>query len=176
MLSGASIVSRAIVQNLRSVAQQQQPCGVDLTLRHVHKFTSAATIDFDNTLRRAASTAQLPFHDDETHLDAGVYRIDFNETAWMPLDCAGELQPRSTLWRSGATIEAGVIDAGYEGALGALLHVHNPAGLRLRKEAKLAQMVVHTMQQAVEGYCGIYQNSANSAGLDGTGKADGKPE
>jgi dUTP pyrophosphatase len=176
MLSGASIVSRAIVRNLRSAAEQQQPCGVDLTLRRVHVFTSQATIDFDNTRRRAANTTALPFEGDAIKLEQGVYRIDFNEAVEMPRDCAGRLEARSTLWRSGVSIKAGVIDAGYYGALGALLSVENPHGVELHQNAKLAQMVVSTLQEEVEGYRGIYQSSENSAGLNGREKADGKPE
>ncbi|KAL2024567.1 hypothetical protein VTK56DRAFT_7610 [Thermocarpiscus australiensis] len=176
MLSGASIVRRAVVRNLRSAAQQQQPCGVDLTLLRVYIFTSSATVDYDNTGRRAASTSKLPFHGDEINLKQGVYRVDFSETVMMPLGCVGMLETRSTLWRAGVSIEAGVIDAGYQGALGAQLRVDNPHGVRLGKGAKLAQMVVHTLQEEVEGYRGIYQNSENSAGLDGKEKTDGKPE
>jgi dUTP pyrophosphatase len=169
MLSGASIVTRRIVQNLRSVTQQQQPCGVDLTLLRVHKWTSPATIDFDNTRRQAAETSEVHFKDGATKLKPGAYLIDFNETVRMPRDCMGSLFGRSTLWRSGVTIQAGVVDAGYEGALGAVMEVKNSAGVYVFRGAKLAQMVVYPMEEAVEGYSGIYQLSRNSAGLDGTG-------
>jgi dUTP pyrophosphatase len=167
MLSGASIVRRQIVRNLRSAAHQQQPCGVDLTLIRVHAWTSPATIDFDNTRRRAANTAELPFEDGAVRLEQGAYRVDFNETVQMPRDCMGSLFGRSTLWRSGVTVQAGVVDAGYEGALGAVVEVKNPAGVCLLRDAKLAQMVVHPLEHAVEGYRGIYQSAATSAGLDG---------
>jgi dUTP pyrophosphatase len=139
-------------------------------------FTSPAKIDYRNTERRAASTTEFPFQDDGIHLKKGVYLVDFEESVDMPRDCAGELKTRSTLWRSGVTIEAGVIDAGYKGALGAQLNVRNPFGVRLRKGAKLAQMVVLAMEEEVDGYQGIYQNSTNSAGLDGAGKIDRHPE
>ncbi len=172
MLSGASIVKRQILRNLRSVTQQQQPCGVDLTLLSVHTWTSAATVDFDNTRRQAAETTEVLFEGDMVKLDPGSYRVDFNEKVQMPRDCTGSLFGRSTLWRAGVTVQAGVVDAGYKGALGALLEVKNPKGVNLVKGAKLAQMVVHPMQEMVDGYCGIYQSSTDSAGLDGKGIVD----
>ncbi|KAK3896822.1 dUTPase-like protein [Staphylotrichum tortipilum] len=172
MLSGASIVRRQLVRNLRSVTEQQQPCGVDLTLLRVHAWTSPATIDFDNTRRQAANTTEIFFEDNKVKLGQGAYRVDFNETVQMPRDCMGSLFTRSTLWRSGVIVHAGVVDAGYEGALGAVIEVKNSAGVYLLRGAKLAQMVVHPLEEAVEGYRGIYQSSADSAGLDGKGIAD----
>ena len=172
MLSGASIVRRQIVRNLRSVTQQEQPCGVDLTLLRVHAWTSPATIDFNNTRRQAAKTTEVLFEDDTVKLEQGAYRVDFNEDVQMPRDCMGSLFGRSTLWRSGVTVQAGIVDAGYEGALGAVLEVKNSAGVYLLRGAKLAQMVVYPLQEAVEGYCGIYQSSADSAGLHGKGIVD----
>jgi dUTP pyrophosphatase len=173
ILSGLEIVTRHLVRNLRHVAQQQQPCGVDLTLRQVSKWTSAATIDFDNTKRRGAKVSNLPF-DNTNHtitLQPGAYLIDFNETVQIPRNCMASVFPRSSLWRSGVGINAGVIDAGYEGAMGALMEVKNPNGIVLHRNAKLAQIVFGEMGETVEGYNGIYQSSTRSIGRDGTEKA-----
>lgn len=68
-------------------------------------------------------------------------------------------------------ISAGVVDAGYEGAMGALMEVKNPNGVVLYKNAKLAQIVFEDMGETVEGYSGIYQSSTSSVGRDGTEKA-----
>ncbi|KAK3321299.1 hypothetical protein B0T19DRAFT_445071 [Cercophora scortea] len=99
MLSGASIVKRAIVRNLRAVASQQQPCGVDLSLHRVLKWTSPATVDLDNSRRKAATTSELPFnHEGGTiTLDQGAYLVEFNETVSIPLDCMGQIFVRSSL-------------------------------------------------------------------------------
>jgi dUTP pyrophosphatase len=173
ILSGLEIVTRQLVRNLRHVPQQQQPCGVDLTLRQVSEWTSAATIDFDNTKRQAAKTSSLPF-DNTSHtitLQPGSYLVDFNETIQIPRNCMASVFPRSSLWRSGVGIDAGVIDAGYEGAMGALMEVKNPSGVVLYKNAKLAQVVFEEMRETVEGYNGIYQSSTSSVGRDGIEKA-----
>lgn len=71
----------------------------------------------------------------------------------------GQLFVRSSLFRSGALLSAGVMDAGYTGAVGAMLQVVNPAGLRVYWEARLGQFVFHQMSEPVEGYDGVYQGS-----------------
>ncbi|KAK0649744.1 hypothetical protein B0T16DRAFT_410638 [Cercophora newfieldiana] len=83
----------------------------------------------------------------------------------------GQIFVRSSLWRSGATLTAGVIDAGYDGALGALLDVRNPQGMVVCKDGKLGQVVVHQMEEKVEGYKGVYQGSGEIGGRDGEVKS-----
>lgn len=61
---------------------------------------------------------------------------------------------RSSLFRSGALLSAGVIDSGYNGAVGAVLQVMNPHGLLLFRDARLAQMVFHQESEPVEGCSG----------------------
>ncbi|KAG6013912.1 hypothetical protein E4U43_007049 [Claviceps pusilla] len=173
MLSGSSIVKQSIVRNLRSASQQLQPCGVDLSLRRILTWTSPATIDFNNAHRRAADTTELHFNiEPETiKLPQGAYLVEFNESVSVPLDCMGQIFVRSSLWRSGATLTAGVVDAGYDGALGALLDIKNPAGIVLHKDAKLGQIVMHRLEEKVAGYRGIYQFSANSLGRNGSNES-----
>lgn len=188
ILPGATLLPRRILTRTVSPTLQIQPCGVDLTLARVLTWTGAAgAIDFSNTRRCTAPTTVLfpKSHNlaevqqqqqkknqngcsssdehaktDSIHLSQGSYLLEFNEKVAMPLDCMGQLFPRSSLWRSGAVLHAGVVDAGYEGALGGLLQVLNPAGLRLWENARVAQMVVSMMEGAVEkGYEGVYQGS-----------------
>lgn len=162
-------MKRAAVRRLLSPAQQIQPCGVDVSLRRVLQWTSPATIDFDNTRRRSARTRELSYAagKDEITLPRGCYLVEFNETVHIPLDCMGQLFVRSSLWRSGALLTAGVIDAGYEGALGALLDVRNREGLVLCRNAKLGQVALHRLDEEVVGYSGVYQGSGCTTGRDG---------
>lgn len=163
VLPGRTAVSRRIIAQLLSASSQTQPCGVDLTLKSVMRWNSPGTIDFDNTNRKVADTSSAPFQRNESgsfwDLSTGSYLVEFNETVDMPLDAMGQVFARSSLWRSGAVIQAGVMDSGYAGAVGAMLQVVNPHGLRLIKVAKLAQMVFHRMSERVEGYSGAYQGS-----------------
>jgi len=166
ILSGLEIITRQLVRGLQHTTQQQ-PCGVDLTLRQVSKWASAATIDFDNTKRQAAKASILPFDNNTITLQPGAYLIDFNENVQVPRNCMATVFPRSSLWRSGVGISAGVVDAGYEGAMGALMEVKNPYGVVLYRNAKLVQVVFEELGDIVEGYNGIYQSSTSSVGRDG---------
>ncbi|KAL1621400.1 hypothetical protein SLS56_009179 [Neofusicoccum ribis] len=162
ILPGRSLISRKIVSGVASTPLQAQPCGVDLTLKRVLTWTSAGTVDFDNRLRQPASAEALPTPADTKagiHLPHGSYLVEFNETVAVPLDAMGQIFVRSSLFRSGALLSAGVMDSGYKGAVGALLQVVNPFGLRLHDNARLAQLVFHQMSEPVEGYSGVYQGS-----------------
>lgn len=97
----------------------------------------------------------------------------FNESIKVPLNCLAQVYPRSSLWRSGVGVSAWVVDAGYEGVLGALMDVRNPYGVILYRNAKLAQVVFAEVGEAVDGYCGIYQGSRSIGGCDGVEKAQG---
>jgi dUTP pyrophosphatase len=162
ILPGRSVVTRQIVNNLISPALQSQPCGVDLTLKRVFNWTSAGVVNFDNSRRKTANTKDLPFKpilpeptphvpvsstppadDDLGFIDLafGSYLVEFNETVDVPFDMMGQVFVRSSLFRSGALVHAGVIDSGYQGVVGALLQVGNPEGLRLYRNAKAAQLV-----------------------------------
>ncbi|KAF8880946.1 dUTPase-like protein, partial [Mucidula mucida] len=74
-----------------------------------------------------------------------------------PRDIMGQLFVRSSLFRSGAQIHAGLMDSGYEGVIGAMLTIANPAGLLLYTDSRLAQMVFHQMTEETESYTGKYQ-------------------
>ncbi|KAJ5178588.1 DeoxyUTP pyrophosphatase [Penicillium coprophilum] len=163
ILPGRSLIARSIIRNVKYPTLQSQPCGVDLTLKRVLKWTSPGIIDLNNKFRQPASMEEIPFSPSEGNttpyldLTQGSYLVEFNETVSVPLDVMGEIFVRSSLFRSGVTIHAGVMDSGYEGAVGALMQVVNPTGLRLYPAARLAQFVFHNMSEKVEGYNGIYQ-------------------
>ncbi|KAK3387352.1 hypothetical protein B0H63DRAFT_500677 [Podospora didyma] len=128
---------------IRSVTHQLQPCGADLSL--------------DRTA--SASTSELPFDraTDAVNLTQGAYLVEFDKTVFV----------RSSLWRSGAVVTAGVVDAGYKSALGAYLDIKNPAWIVLCRNAKLGQITQHNLNEKVDGHHGIYQFAENSVELDG---------
>lgn len=174
-----------IINKIVSAKAQTQPCGIDLSLRRIFEFKSAGTLDFDNSNRETASVLELPIGNSiekteegessragvqsldiaqkskaqakSIFLPPGSYSVEFNETVEVPLDMMGQIFPRSSLFRSGASITTGVVDSGYEGPLGGLLVVSNVHGLRLFQDAKLAQIIFHQMSEKVEGYSGTYQ-------------------
>jgi len=167
ILPGHAVVLQKIVQNIQSAEIQTQPCGIDLTLKRVLVWKSSGVVDFDNNRRKVAETEALPFQPDKmaeapfvssfVDLPLGSYLVEFNETVDIPLDLMGQMFVRSSLFRSGALLTAGVMDSGYKGAAGALLQVVNPQGLSLWKDARLAQIVFHQMSEQTAGYQGVYQ-------------------
>lgn len=48
-------------------------------------------------------------------LSSGSYLVEFNESVDVPLDLMGQIFVRSSLFRSGALLSAGVMDSGYKG-------------------------------------------------------------
>ncbi len=94
-------------------------------------------------------------------LEQGAYLVEFNKTVDTPSSLMGQIFVRSSLFRSGALLSAGVMDSGYKGAMGAMLRVVNPHGLPLFRDARLAQMAFHQMSEPVEGYSGVYQGSGS---------------
>jgi len=176
IIPGASLLSRNLVRGLISAKSQSQPCGIDLSLRRVLSWTTPGVIDFDNKRRQTSETREIPFAEDTSSvtLRPGAYMVEFNETVSIPLDAMGELFVRSSLWRSGATLSAGVVDAGYEGPMGGLLDVLNPHGIVLCRDAKLGQIIMHTLQEKVVGYSGVYQGVARLGSATASAPADSK--
>ena len=194
MLLPGRLAIPKIIGNVRSAKIQSQPCGVDLTLRSIKMWTSPGSVDFDNSLRLKASTVEVPFisfhkkhrdlpdqlclnlskkdatrfekgMQDSVMLKKGAYLVEFNETVDTPLSLMGQIFVRSSLFRSGALLSAGVMDSGYKRAICGMLQVVDPHGLLLFRDARLAQMVFHEMSEPVEGYSGMYQGSSSIQGM-----------
>lgn len=90
IIPGRSLLARAIIRNVQSPPLQAQPCGVDLTLKRVMKWTSPGAIDLDNKLRQTAATEEIHFPTSQSlELAQGSYLVEFNETVSVPLDAMG---------------------------------------------------------------------------------------
>jgi dUTP pyrophosphatase len=120
---------------------QLQPAGVDITLRDIFEFSSTGTIDFSNKQRVISECRKVSFKGGFAHLKTGAYKIVYNETVRIPRDCIALAFPRSSLLRCGAFLHCAVWDPGYSGRSESLLIVSNPHGIRLAKNARLAQLV-----------------------------------
>ncbi|MHC1569496.1 MAG: deoxyuridine 5'-triphosphate nucleotidohydrolase [Candidatus Syntropharchaeales archaeon] len=165
MVDGIGVLSRSrlskLVDGMIDPDLQIQPNGVDLTLMTVERIVDAGAVDFDNSNRKISSSVKLSF--DESgwiELKQGVYKIIFNEWVEIPLDCMAIAFPRSSLLRCGVTIETAVWDSGYSGRSEALLLVMNPAGFRVKRGARLLQMVFLKLTERLDwdsGYRGVYQ-------------------
>ena len=148
---------------------QLQPNGFDLSVREAARFTALC-----HSERSEESRPQLGASDGDRILaiteplefDAegwlilvpGPYLVTFNEAVNLPPDLMALGRPRSSLLRSGVALHTAVWDAGYRGRSQSLLTVHHPAGFRLQRNARLAQLVFFRLSTPpTEGYQGRYQ-------------------
>ncbi|MFA5050006.1 MAG: deoxyuridine 5'-triphosphate nucleotidohydrolase [Candidatus Micrarchaeia archaeon] len=137
---------------------QYQPAGIDITLKEIYSFKDTGIIDFDNSERKISSVEPIKFENDQVKLKTGAYKVIFNEYVKIPNHLVGFCFPRSSLLRCGAALECAVWDPGYEGRSEALLIIHNPHGIILKKNAKIGQMVFsHLVEETIEEYSGRYK-------------------
>jgi len=138
------------MEGLKDVRTQVQPCGVDITVRTVSRFQSSGAVDFDNTQRVLSSLEAIPWQDGWVDLPQGAYHIFYNERVNLPPDVMALAYPRSSLLRCGVTLFTAVWDPGYSGRAESLLTVRNEHGFRLRKDARVAQLVFTVLGGDVE--------------------------
>ncbi len=149
-----------LIENAVDVETQIQPNGLELTLKEIKTIEGPGAVDFDNSERKLPDSNNLEFGSDGwVHLPPGIYKVLFNEIVNIPMNLAAIAKPRSTLIRCGATLETAVWDAGYRGRSESMLVVYNTAGFRLKKDARIMQLLFYTLEAEVEkGYSGVYQN------------------
>jgi dUTP pyrophosphatase len=131
----------------------------DLSLREVQAYRGGGSVDFTNRERVVAETEPLePDAEGWFNLPQGCYVVVYNEVVNMPLNIVALARSRSTVLRNGAAVETAVWDPGYRGRSSSLLVVHNPHGVRLKRDARIAQLVFYSTDEVEEGYAGVYQN------------------
>ena len=137
------IETRQLISEYIDIEKQLQPSGFDLSLGEVEKYIGNGGVDFSNEERTIAKTEKLT-HDPDGwfKLQKGCYLIVYNEVVKMPLDLVAIARTRSTLLRNGASVETAVWDPGYQGRSSSLLVVHNPSGIKLKKNARVAQLIL----------------------------------
>ena len=152
-------VAQALVESMIDTETQTQMCGIELTLNRIERFTSAGAVAFDNSERKLPQTEPIDFDPSGwIDLSPGSYLVTFNEIVSIPKDVAALARARSTLQRCGASLETALWDPGYRGRSQSLLVVYNPQGLRLKKNARLMQLVFMRLEKEAEKvYSGKYQ-------------------
>lgn len=151
--------ARGLVEAMIDPEMQTQMCAVELTLKKIEAFKTAGALALDNKERILPETEEIYFDgSDWADLQPGAYLVTFNEIVDIPRDVAALARPRSTLLRCGASLETALWDPGYRGRSQSLLVVHNQSGLRLKRNARLMQLVFMRLDRAAEkAYEGIYQ-------------------
>ncbi|MFH1860786.1 MAG: deoxyuridine 5'-triphosphate nucleotidohydrolase [bacterium] len=153
------IQTKGLVECLIDTDVQVQINGVELSLCSVEIFVDHGTIGFHNQERILSKTDALePDLDGWFLLKQGQYKIIFNEIVNIPNDMMAIARPRSSLLRCGVSVSTAVWDSGYSGRSEALLLVHNSNGFRVKKDARLIQLLFFRLPEMVtQGYTGIYQ-------------------
>ena len=144
---------------------QLQPTGFDLSLGAILGYKGGGSVDFSNAEREIAPTEPLePDDDDWFNLERGCYTIVYNEVVKIPLDVVAMARSRSTMLRNGSSVETAIWDPGYQGRSSSLLVVSNPNGLRLKRDARVAQLIFFDIEEVPKGYDGIYQRERMNKG------------
>jgi len=152
------ILKDRLIENFIDLSVQLQPASFDLTLDEIFLLKSSASIDFSNKEREIPKYEKIEFKDEWILLNKGIYLISFNEIVNIPKDLIAFVRPRSSLVRSGATIFSSLWDPGYSGKSNCLLVVLNENGIKIKKNARVAQMVFLKLSSpANKMYEGIYQ-------------------
>ena len=149
-----------LITNLIDLEEQLQPNGIDLTLMEVRELTSSGYIGKDSQQRLLSDNKIIAFDEHGwVRLYQGSYLITFNEICNLPLDLMALGKPRSSLLRSGVTINTAVWDAGYKGRSQSLLTIFNPNGFEIQQNARLIQLIFVRLEKlASMGYQGRFLN------------------
>ena len=157
------IEERQLITDYIDLDRQLQPSGFDLSLSEVLAYQGGGSVDFSNVEREIAQTTPLePDEHGWYTLHQGCYMIVYNEVVRIPLDIVALARSRSTMLRNGAAVETAVWDPGYQGRSSSLLVVHNPKGIRLKRDARVAQLVFLNIEEAEKGYDGIFNRERMS--------------
>jgi len=154
------ISKHQLITNMVDQTVQVSPNGVELTLQKLYTFEEAGTIDFSNQERHIPNYEEIPLKQGRYNLQPGTYLITYNEIVRIPTNIIAIGRPRSSLLRSGVSIESAVWDAGYEGRSRGLLIVHNPNGFIVKPNARLLHLVFFQLIQETQPYEGVYQGEA----------------
>ncbi len=153
-----------LVEDMIDPDTQIQVNGCELTVDRIFAFAGAGTstgagaIAFENSERVLSECTELAFDDDGwIDLPAGSYKIISREIVHIPKDAIAIARPRSSLLRCAVSVETAVWDAGYEGKSECLLIVFNEAGFRLKRGARVVQLLFMGLASETEGYAGVYQ-------------------
>jgi len=146
-----------MLENLVDERTQVQPAGVDLTLAKILRFKSGGAVDFSNRERILPECGEVAFRNGWANLKKGAYKVVYNEIVRIPKDCIALAFPRSSLLRCGAFMHCAVWDPGYEGRSESLLVVSNERGIKLKRNARLVQLVfIKLSEKSSKTYRGRY--------------------
>jgi dUTP pyrophosphatase len=156
------IEKKGLIQNYIDLDTQLTPQGFDLTAAEIHRYHGKGKLDFSNGEREIPGSEKIrPEKKDKRddygwwNLESGAFKVVMNEKVDIPEDLMAYAFPRSSLLRMGCSIENAVWDSGYTGTGSFMLVVENPEGVEIKENARLNQLVFHSLSET-EGYKGKY--------------------
>jgi dUTP pyrophosphatase len=159
----ALIDEKKLVSDYIDLDVQLTPNGFDLSAAKIFKFIGRGALDFSNRERLLPESEEIPAQKQKKderwgwwELTAGTYKVRTNETVTLPNNLIALCYSRTSLLRMGAYTQHGVWDAGFSGKGEFILVVGSSAGIRLKQNARIAQLVFFPTEET-EGYNGIYQ-------------------
>ncbi|MFA7677300.1 MAG: deoxyuridine 5'-triphosphate nucleotidohydrolase [Candidatus Omnitrophota bacterium] len=160
------IQNEKLIENFISLDKQLTPNGFDLTAGGIFVFEDAGTLDFSNSQRVVPAAKEIKparaSNEDPYgwwELPKGAYKVKTNEIVNLPNDLAALAFTRTSLLRMGVFTQHGVWDAGFRGKGEFILIVGNDTGVRIKENARLAQLVFFPVKET-QGYSGVYKNLA----------------
>ena len=153
-----------LIQGYMNLEKQITPNGFDLTVEKIFSIDEAGSVDFSNNERVVPLGKEIAAkkrkEEDKYgcwNLPKGVYKIKTNETVKMPNNLTALAFTRTTLLRMGALTQNGVWDAGFKGKSEFVLIVENPAGVNIKQNARIIQLVFLRVEETEE-YNGVYKH------------------
>ena len=154
-----------LIQGFINLDVQLTPNGFDLTAGNIFNFNASGALDFSNKEREVPEGKEiLPKKRNAQdkfgwwNLKKEAYKVRTNEVINLPLDLIAIVFSRTSLLRMGAFTQHGVWDAGFKGKSEFILVIENPKGIRLKQNARIAQLIFLKINAAIQGYQGVYQN------------------
>jgi dUTP pyrophosphatase len=157
------IRDEGLVSGYVDLETQLTPNGFDLTAADIFEFDVAGALDFSNKERVVPEGKKIlpeKMRKDQFgwwELKKGAYKVRTNEIVTLPNGLIGIAFARTSLLRMGAFTQHGVWDAGFKGRGEFVLVVENPKGIRIKQNARVAQLIFTRINETARGYDGIYK-------------------
>ena len=159
------IRDKKLVEGYIDLKTQLTPNGFDLTVEKVFEFDGPGALDFSNQERIVPEGKEILPQKNKPEdkfgwwdLKKGIYKVRTNEAVHIPKDIVAMGFTRTSLLRMGGFTQHGVWDAGFEGKSEFVLVVENPKGIKVKQNARIAQLVFLGISETAQGYQGIYKN------------------
>ncbi|MFC1805060.1 deoxyuridine 5'-triphosphate nucleotidohydrolase [Candidatus Omnitrophota bacterium] len=158
------IRDKELVSGFMDLDKQLTPNGFDLTVESIFEFDAQGALDFSNKERvvpkgKALSAQKIKTEDKFGWWDLkkGGYKVRTNEVVNLSNDLTALAFARTSLLRIGGFTQHGVWDAGFRGRGEFILIVENPNGVRIKQNARIAQLIFLPIEKIDKGYEGIYK-------------------